>query len=196
MCMVRPGTSTLRVPRPRLPGRPSQPVLAGRRRSQAARPVGYAIGSWRERGSEASRARSPCLMARRALPLSGDEFVERVQMAARPTPDDVSITRDGRRLDSEEAVLAWLSEVEAERPPATSSNSMKGETSALDIDRLLTALDRHKVDFLLVRGVAAIAHGARPTADLDCLAGRSRENTAISPVRCGTSRPASRRGRR
>ncbi len=54
-------------------------------------------------------------MARRALPLSGDEFVERVQMAARPTPDDVSITRDGRRLDSKEAVLAWLAEVEAER---------------------------------------------------------------------------------
>jgi hypothetical protein len=27
----------------------------------------------------------------------------------------VSITRDGRRLDSKEAVLAWLAEVEAHR---------------------------------------------------------------------------------
>jgi len=54
-------------------------------------------------------------MARRALPLSGDEFVARVQAAAPSTPDDVSITRDGRRLDSEEAVLAWLAEVALER---------------------------------------------------------------------------------
>ena len=28
---------------------------------------------------------------------------------------DVSITRDGRRLDSKEAVLAWLADVEADR---------------------------------------------------------------------------------
>jgi hypothetical protein len=54
-------------------------------------------------------------MAREALPLSGDEFVARVKAAAPPTPDDVSITRDGRRLDSKEAVEAWLAEVEAER---------------------------------------------------------------------------------
>jgi hypothetical protein len=38
-----------------------------------------------------------------------------VKAAAPPTPDDVSITRDGRRLDSKEAVEAWLAEVEAER---------------------------------------------------------------------------------
>jgi hypothetical protein len=54
-------------------------------------------------------------MARKALPLSGDEFVARAGAAGRSTPDDVSITRDGRRLDSREAVLAWLAEVEAER---------------------------------------------------------------------------------
>lgn len=54
-------------------------------------------------------------MARPALPLSGDEFVARARAAGPSTPDDVSITRDGRRLDSKEAVLAWLAEVDADR---------------------------------------------------------------------------------
>jgi len=40
-----------------------------------------------------------------------------------PTSDDVSITSDGRRLDSKEAVVAWWSEVapevEAEEAAAT-----------------------------------------------------------------------------
>lgn len=54
---------------------------------------------------------------------------------------------------------------------------MTPEATHLDIDRLLATLDRHHVDFLLVGGVAAIAHGAtRPTMDLDCLARRSRQN--------------------
>lgn len=54
---------------------------------------------------------------------------------------------------------------------------MAVEHPPLDIDRILTTLERHQVDFLLVRGVAAIAHGAlRPTGDLDCLARRSEEN--------------------
>ena len=54
-------------------------------------------------------------MAREALPLSGDEFVARARAAGPSTSDDVSITRDGRRLDSKEAVLAWLAEVDADR---------------------------------------------------------------------------------
>lgn len=54
-------------------------------------------------------------MAREPLPLSGEEFLARVRQAAPSTDDDVSITRDGRRLDSKEAVLAWLAEVDAER---------------------------------------------------------------------------------
>jgi len=49
------------------------------------------------------------------LPLSADEFIERLRAGGPATPDDVSITLDGRRLDSKEAVLAWLAEVEAER---------------------------------------------------------------------------------
>jgi hypothetical protein len=51
----------------------------------------------------------------RAVPLSSEEFVARLQAAGPPTDDDVSITRDGRRLGSREAVLAWLAEVEADR---------------------------------------------------------------------------------
>ncbi len=51
----------------------------------------------------------------RVMPLSSDEFVGRVRAAAPATADDVSITLDGRRLDTKEAVLAWLAEVEAER---------------------------------------------------------------------------------
>ncbi len=54
-------------------------------------------------------------MARKPLPLSGEEFLARVREAAPSTDDDVSITSDGRRLDSKEAILAWLAEVEADR---------------------------------------------------------------------------------
>jgi hypothetical protein len=51
----------------------------------------------------------------RDLPLTGEEFVSRVRAAAPSTRDDVSIIRDGRRLDSKDAVVAWLAEVEADR---------------------------------------------------------------------------------
>jgi hypothetical protein len=54
-------------------------------------------------------------MAREPLPLTDDEFIERLRAGGPATADDVSITRDGRRLDSKEAVLAWLAEVEADR---------------------------------------------------------------------------------
>jgi hypothetical protein len=54
-------------------------------------------------------------MAREPLPLTDDEFIERLRAAGPATDDDVSITRDWRRLDSKEAVLAWLAEVEADR---------------------------------------------------------------------------------
>lgn len=54
-------------------------------------------------------------MTAEPLPLSGEDFVARVRAATPSTADDVSITRDGRRLDSKAAVLAWLAEVEADR---------------------------------------------------------------------------------
>ncbi len=75
--------------------------------------------------SAAGRADALDAMAREAdalgsdesmlMPLSGDEFLARLRAAPPSTADDVSITLDGRRLDSKEAVLAWLAEVEAER---------------------------------------------------------------------------------
>lgn len=54
-------------------------------------------------------------MTGRDEPMSDDEFIERPRTGGGPTDDNVSITMDGRRLDSKEAVLAWLAEVEADR---------------------------------------------------------------------------------
>jgi len=48
---------------------------------------------------------------------------------------------------------------------------------SFDADRILVTLDAHAVDYLLVGGFAARAHGAtRPTADIDCLADTTAEN--------------------
>jgi len=44
-----------------------------------------------------------------------EELIERVRVAPPPGDDDVSILLDGRRLDSREAVMAWLAEVDAQR---------------------------------------------------------------------------------
>jgi len=54
---------------------------------------------------------------------------------------------------------------------------MATDAPPLDVERLLAVLERHQVEYLLVGGVAAIAHGAsRPTVDFDCLARRTRGN--------------------
>ena len=47
--------------------------------------------------------------------MTAEELIERVRHAGPPTPDDVTILWDGRRLDSREAVMEWLAEVEAKR---------------------------------------------------------------------------------
>jgi hypothetical protein len=48
--------------------------------------------------------------------LGYDEWVAAAGRIERPpTSDDVSITMDGRRLDSKEKVLAFLAEIEADR---------------------------------------------------------------------------------
>jgi hypothetical protein len=47
--------------------------------------------------------------------LTAEELFERVRHAAPPTPDDVTILWDGRRLDSREAVMEWLAELEVQR---------------------------------------------------------------------------------
>ncbi|MGH9279360.1 MAG: nucleotidyl transferase AbiEii/AbiGii toxin family protein [Acidimicrobiales bacterium] len=54
---------------------------------------------------------------------------------------------------------------------------MTTEPPPLDVERILSTLTRRGVEFLLVGGVAAIAHGARRlTVDLDCLAQRTYAN--------------------
>ncbi len=47
--------------------------------------------------------------------LSYSDWVEAVRESGRPpTSDDVSVTLDGRRLDTKEKVLAFLAEIEAD----------------------------------------------------------------------------------
>ncbi len=47
--------------------------------------------------------------------LTAEELIEHVRHAGPPTPDDVTILWDGRRIDSREAAMEWLAEIEAER---------------------------------------------------------------------------------
>lgn len=54
---------------------------------------------------------------------------------------------------------------------------MTTDLPPLDVERILATLTRNGVEFLLVGGVAAIAHGARRlTVDLDCVPVRTYEN--------------------
>ena len=49
--------------------------------------------------------------------------------------------------------------------------------TAFDPDRVLATLDHHRVEYLLVGGLAARAHGAqRQTADVDCVPNTTTEN--------------------
>ena len=55
-------------------------------------------------------------MAMAAQPvMTVEELAEALRHAPPPTEDDVSILWDGRRLDSKEAVMQWLAELDAER---------------------------------------------------------------------------------
>ncbi len=47
--------------------------------------------------------------------MTAEEWFERMRQAGPPTADDVPITRDGRRLESPEAVKAWLADLAARR---------------------------------------------------------------------------------
>ena len=47
--------------------------------------------------------------------MTAEEWFEGMRDARPPTLDDVSILWDGRRLDSREAVMEWLAEIEAKR---------------------------------------------------------------------------------
>ncbi len=51
------------------------------------------------------------------------------------------------------------------------------EPPRLDVERILTTLDRHGVEYLLVGGISANAYGARRlTKDFDCLPTRTDDN--------------------
>ena len=50
--------------------------------------------------------------------LSREEFNEMLRGAPGPTDDDVSITSDGHRLDSKEAVIAFFADLDAEAAAA------------------------------------------------------------------------------
>jgi hypothetical protein len=50
--------------------------------------------------------------------LTAEELIERMRRADPPTADDVPIAFDGRRLDSPEAVRAWLIDLAARRAAA------------------------------------------------------------------------------
>ena len=47
--------------------------------------------------------------------LTAEEWFEGMRHARPSTGDDVTVLWDGRRLDSREAVMEWLAEVEAKR---------------------------------------------------------------------------------
>jgi hypothetical protein len=54
---------------------------------------------------------------------------------------------------------------------------MPAEPALFDLARILTTLDRHGVEYLVVGGLGARAHGAtRPTQDIDFVPNSSREN--------------------
>ena len=51
-----------------------------------------------------------------------------------------------------------------------------------DLGRLIEVLDRYKVEYLMVGGVAAIGYGAeRPTEDADCVVRRERSGDEREP---------------
>jgi hypothetical protein len=58
--------------------------------------------------------------------LTVEELAEALRKAPPPTEDDVTILWDGRRLDSREAVLEWLAEVEAKRAEEAAAASGDG----------------------------------------------------------------------
>lgn len=55
--------------------------------------------------------------------ITAEELFERVRNAPPPTPDDVTILWDGRRLDSRESVMEWLAEVDAKRAEEAATNA-------------------------------------------------------------------------
>ena len=52
--------------------------------------------------------------------MTGDEWAV-ADIDRPPTSDDVTVTLDGRRIDSKEKAIAWLAEIEADRAAGTTA---------------------------------------------------------------------------
>ncbi len=50
-----------------------------------------------------------------------EQLAESHRRALPPTPDDVTVLFDGRRLDSKEKVLAWLAEIDSDQAAGRSA---------------------------------------------------------------------------
>ena len=57
--------------------------------------------------------------------LTFEELAEAVKHAPPPADDDVSITWDGRAIDTKEKLLAWLKEIEAHRAAGVTLDDIK-----------------------------------------------------------------------
>ncbi|HVX22720.1 MAG TPA: hypothetical protein VHB02_15330 [Acidimicrobiales bacterium] len=57
--------------------------------------------------------------------MTAEEWFLAMEKAEPPTEDDVTVLLDGRRLDSREAVLQWLEEVQAERSAGAASTDAR-----------------------------------------------------------------------
>jgi len=66
-----------------------------------------------------------------------DALRHAVRRGGPATPDDVSITMDGRPLDSREAVLTFLTKVESERPIEARMPAAGGDAVRFDPARIV-----------------------------------------------------------
>jgi len=64
------------------------------------------------------------------LVLTFDELAQAIKHAPRPTDDDVSITWDGRAINSKEKLLAILQEVEANRKAGVTFEELRQRPGA------------------------------------------------------------------
>jgi hypothetical protein len=55
--------------------------------------------------------------------MTAEEWFDGMRDAGPPTPDDVTVLWDGRRLDSRDAVMEWLAEVDAKRAEEATSGA-------------------------------------------------------------------------
>ena len=55
--------------------------------------------------------------------MTGDEWAS-ADVSRPPTPDDVTITLNGRRIDSKEKAIAWLAEIEADRAAGKTADTL------------------------------------------------------------------------